>query len=383
MIKLYYKHFTEEENKMSDTSIEYQKQWDIIVENRKKLYNAKEDKIQSEWETYCSELFSYKKYLGEIESKFSTQIGSHDRIIPDIVLNQNKKRLVDIELKQYNLSFSPIMEQQLISYLQLLHLSIGLLICNEAFLYYYDYSNDLKQKLRIPFEKDNENGIKLVELLNKENFDEEKIRAFIENQTKSTENINAIRDDLTQDNAKKIIMNFYSQLYPMDDVTKALDNYIIKLEKSNVITPGPDPIPQPTPDFPLNPSFIIIKTHWDNVNRIKASFNCPANEALYHATRYAWNVRYDKVIKYPYVLSVIDGKVQEVYSVTKWKHVDNDPVYYKPWISVYGNISIGRYEFYGEIAPDNIRNLWIGKQIPFKFRKKGLASPTLYSDQKD
>lgn len=37
-----------------------------------------------------------------------------------------------------------------------------------------------------------------------------------------------------------------------------------------------------------------------------------------------------------------------------------------------------RIEFVGHVAPDYIKNCFIGKMIPEKYRVKGLASPFLY-----
>lgn len=39
----------------------------------------------------------------------------------------------------------------------------------------------------------------------------------------------------------------------------------------------------------------------------------------------------------------------------------------------------GRFEFYGHEATKDIKNIFINKKIPAKYRKKGMASPVLYS----
>jgi hypothetical protein len=89
------------------------------------------------------------------------------------------------------------------------------------------------------------------------------------------------------------------------------------------------------------------------------------SRGTYNATRYSWKINYKKVIHYPLVLSVINGIVREVYKVYKW---------------VQSEIK-SRYYFEGIVADQENRAKYINKKIPSKFRKKGLASPVLYSDK--
>lgn len=36
--------------------------------------------------------------------------------------------------------------------------------------------------------------------------------------------------------------------------------------------------------------------------------------------------------------------------------------------------------FYGKVAPENIRSIFINKRIPEKYSKKGSSNPVLYCD---
>ena len=83
----------------------------------------------------------------------------------------------------------------------------------------------------------------------------------------------------------------------------------------------------------------------------------------YEATRSAWCVNPTEARKYQYVLSVTNEMVCEVYKVHEWHYC-------------YG--TCGRAEFTGEKAEENIRNLFIDKKTPEKYRKKGQANPCLY-----
>lgn len=100
--------------------------------------------------------------------------------------------------------------------------------------------------------------------------------------------------------------------------------------------------------------YVIIKTS------IKA---IEANGGLYEATRRSWNAKLDKAKKYKYVLSVINSIVKEVYYVDEW-------------------YSLGeRIAFNGRIAEGPMTALK-EQLIPAKYRKKGLANPFLYKENK-
>ena len=109
-------------------------------------------------------------------------------------------------------------------------------------------------------------------------------------------------------------------------------------------------------DEPGNIEYIIVKTKDDTV-RIKGS--------LYEASHKAWTLSFDKVQNYKYVLSTIDGKVREVYKVDRWYRSDEDRE--------------RKVEFTGEVAEDNVRNLFINKLLPQVYRKPGCMRSSLYS----
>ena len=83
----------------------------------------------------------------------------------------------------------------------------------------------------------------------------------------------------------------------------------------------------------------------------------------YEATHFSWCVNPAVAQKYQYVLSVTNGIVCEVYKVHEWHYC-------------FG--TCGRAEFTGEKAEENIRNLFVNKRIPAKYRKRGQAHPCLY-----
>ncbi|HBF86220.1 MAG TPA: hypothetical protein DDW54_00915 [Clostridiales bacterium] len=410
-------------------------QWNYIVERYNKCYNLQESAIQYEWENYCSEIFGYKKIFGEIDVQRQIQIGSGTRVIPDIILRRGVQDVFDLELKQYNLTYDEKMENQLKSYLKLLNLTVGAVVCMKIYLCYYEQSEDKIYRIAIPFEKDNADGIAFVKMLYKKTFSAEKIVSYIKNKIKKEINRRTILGMIDEGFVKDCILDFFATDYDKDLVKEILDeieiavkekgtapipvsrpvksgtsslplkqvihitkgwvgtlikengNYVtvnfgehglMLCQKNEIRLPeGTNPQPKPdTADFPLSPDFIIIKTHWDRVNVCKSFFKCSDEEALYHATRHCWRVSYDKVIRYGYALAVIDGYVKEVYKTKTWNYIDQNSVW-----EIDNDKAPGRYEFIGEVAENAVREKFINKQIPYKFRKNGMASPVVYSDQ--
>ena len=125
-------------------------------------------------------------------------------------------------------------------------------------------------------------------------------------------------------------------------------------EPQNAITIEQELAAKEYEDSPFNPKYMIIKVKEYWVNQLNDRYEC---------TRSAWNLKPDNARKYPYVLSVTGGIVREVYKVEEWHECKERP---------------GRYEFTGSVADDNVRNIFINKKIPEKYRKKGQASPYLY-----
>ena len=105
--------------------------------------------------------------------------------------------------------------------------------------------------------------------------------------------------------------------------------------------------------------YIIIKT-------TKAMIES-RDGSLYESVRKHWRIDAKRANKYPYVLAVVDGIVNNVYEVYEWYPTENEEL-------------AGRSEFRGKEAPIEIQNKYRGKRIPDKYREKGKASPFFYHD---
>ena len=107
--------------------------------------------------------------------------------------------------------------------------------------------------------------------------------------------------------------------------------------------------------------YIIIKVGNERVNYCSTMYGGDDN-GRYEATRWRWKNRIPSIKKYPYVLSVTNGIVKEVYAVEKWEDAGE-----------------GRIQFFGKIAEESIRKHFLDHRIPNQDRKKGMASPFLKS----
>lgn len=183
--------------------MEAKEKWNTIVDFFKKNENCKEEVIQKDWEAMMVELFGYSKLFGELKTQFSIQIGSRERIVFDIVISNDNKNLFVIELKQHKYSRDSVFETQLITYLKQFKSNFGILICDKIYLYDYVYSKNDSEQINgfISFKKDDADGIKFVELLQKSNFDIKKIKIFINELLEK--NKKEVTEDLKKEKERK------------------------------------------------------------------------------------------------------------------------------------------------------------------------------------
>lgn len=201
--------------------------WNFLVEQHLEFSNCKECEIQEHWEKYFSEIFEFKTIFNEIDSQRVLHIGSSDREIPDIILKRDCKDLFIVELKQYSYSRTEDFEKQLLNYMAHtdLRLSIGVLVCEKLYLYFYTHSDNNNVCLEIPFEEDNKLGIKFVELFSKNNFNEEKAKDFIQTQSKNKNDIFSIKKEISPELIKQLLKEHFSEKYDENIVESALKDF--------------------------------------------------------------------------------------------------------------------------------------------------------------
>ena len=125
---------------------------------------------------------------------------------------------------------------------------------------------------------------------------------------------------------------------------------------------------------PNNARRLSIEDIKDNLVIIKINrsyYDGISSRELYEYTRGYWKRKIESVKPAKLALSVAHGIVVEVYSIEKWvkaEQADNiirtyDPVKYS-----------GRIAFVGELAPNEIRNYYIGRNVSDLY-KNGEADP--------
>ena len=234
--------------------------WNLIVDAANRSKNCPETHVQAEWVDIFHEIFGYSKLFGEIKEQEKIIIGSHERTIPDILITQNGKSLFVVELKCYNMSKQDKYVEQLKSYMKLLDLEIGVLVCNKLYIFCKDTNGEYPY-IEIPFEKDNKNGELFVESFSKKNFNTDFIKDFILEDKKKQEETEAVRKalDAICADGESFLKQYLTEKYSEEAVDRVLEEYIVSIQirsKRVVITtprPGPtkpEPHPGPKPSRP-------------------------------------------------------------------------------------------------------------------------------------
>ena len=92
---------------------------------------------------------------------------------------------------------------------------------------------------------------------------------------------------------------------------------------------------------------------------------------LYEFTRGFWKRKIESVSPAKYALSVVDGVVIEVYRIDRWVHASQADNMFREYIPERHS---NRIAFYGEVAADDIRNYYIGRNVNSLY-KYGEADP--------
>ena len=122
---------------------------------------------------------------------------------------------------------------------------LGLLVCEHLYIYYYDFTksdeeND-KNKLEIRFTKDNPDGEKFVELFSKENFDEEKIRDFIQSRKRQKNMVSEIQNKLTGTFICEAVKDYLKKHgYKDYDIEKSMEGFLFECKQKTFATTMPD-----------------------------------------------------------------------------------------------------------------------------------------------
>ena len=81
---------------------------------------------------------------------------------------------------------------------------------------------------------------------------------------------------------------------------------------------------------------------------------------LYDVTKGCWKVKIPYVSQTEYALAVVDGEVKEVYKIFGCFSTFEER---RKTVVLYADIEKGRINFKGEVASDNIREKYLGKNV--------------------
>lgn len=94
--------------------------------------------------------------------------------------------------------------------------------------------------------------------------------------------------------------------------------------------------------------------------------------SLYEATRYAWKVSLPKARQADVILATLQGLIVGAFIAREWLPATS--------ANFPGREDVpGRFGFVGEVAPQEIRDLYVGKRVPDEYRKRGSANPIRYT----
>jgi hypothetical protein len=82
---------------------------------------------------------------------------------------------------------------------------------------------------------------------------------------------------------------------------------------------------------------------------------------LYDCTRGIWRLRKDRAERASFAFAVYHGVIREVYEVNQWFREGSTEYKNRKTPST---IAKNRFEFVGKVAQENVRNKYVGKQMP-------------------
>ena len=93
---------------------------------------------------------------------------------------------------------------------------------------------------------------------------------------------------------------------------------------------------------------------------------------LYEATRYAWKLNPVRARQAEVILATVQGLIVGAFTATAWLEGTDENFPGR-------GDAPGRFGFVGEEAPDDIKQLYVGKRVPDAYRLRGAANPIKYT----
>lgn len=239
-----------------------QEKWNYFVFDlcEAKKRDTDEDSYHALIETQL-QLLGWAKYKGEICHKQSIHLGNSNRIEPDILVKRNNEDEFVIEVKRPSHKQSKKDVDQLLSYMRILKLSVGIYI-GEHIEIFYDMpsSKDAVSVLKVPLEINNKLGAKFVERFDKESFSHDSIVDFCEErilEIQRQNSLNEIKESLIADAQTQIeesllpyLTDKYGSSFSEEEIKGMLSTMRFtasadgNLTEPNVVVSKPQPKPK-------------------------------------------------------------------------------------------------------------------------------------------
>lgn len=163
-----------------------------LCEAKKK--DVDEDSYHTLIETQLQHL-GWAKFKGEICHKPNIHIGNNNRIEPDILIKRDGEDEFVIEVKRPSHKQSKKDVEQLLSYMRLLKLCVGIYM-GEHIEIFYDMpsSKEAVPIMKVPLEIDNKLGARFIDKFLKDNFSREAIVDFCEERIQEIQRQNSLNE---------------------------------------------------------------------------------------------------------------------------------------------------------------------------------------------
>lgn len=107
--------------------------------------------------------------------------------------------------------------------------------------------------------------------------------------------------------------------------------------------------------------------------RINQQYRAGASvEELYEATRYCWKVSKSRAEKAEVILAVYQGEIKAAFIADEWLEATTENFPDR-------KSSPGRFGFNGHEASSDVQELYVGKRIPDKYKRRNDQSPFRYT----
>ena len=264
-----------------------QEKWNYFVydlcEAKKK--DVDEDSFHTLIETQLQHL-GWAKFKGEICHKPNIHIGNNNRIEPDVLIKRDGEDEFVIEVKRPAHKQSKKDVDQLLSYMRLLKLSVGIYM-GEHIEIFYDMpsSKEAISIMKIPLEIDNKLGARFIDKFLKDNFSREAIVDFCEERIQEIQrqnSLNEIKESLIADAQTQIteslrpyLMEKYSGSFSEEEIKGMLATMRFTASADGSRTAPQVVIPKPQP----KPKSNLVKCHLTRNADAQGLFN-PADQSL-------------------------------------------------------------------------------------------------------